>query len=141
MLKSTHKRSRLRSDDMESSPGNESKGSPNEEKNKQIYKNLLAQQCLGEDVFTLKPAFENMSMFTHGNSNTLENIPPQESSVYPELVSRHNYQSPGSVITQSKCNMLRFNTVTSCGFSIGEEEEYNPLKLRHSGFEDEMVTA
>jgi len=25
----------------------DSKGSPNEEKNKQIYKNLLAQQCLG----------------------------------------------------------------------------------------------
>jgi hypothetical protein len=31
----------------------DSKGSPNEEKNKQIYKNLLAQQCLGQDVFTM----------------------------------------------------------------------------------------
>jgi len=66
MIQSSHKRSRLRSDDIQSSPKSDSKGSPNEEKNKQIYKNLLAQQVLGEDVFTLKPAFENMSLFSHG---------------------------------------------------------------------------
>jgi len=38
-----------------------SKGSPNEEKCKQIYKNLLAQQCLGEDVFSMMPEYENLS--------------------------------------------------------------------------------
>lgn len=47
--------------------------------------------------------------------------------------------SPGSVINHSKCNLLRFNTKAS-NFIIGEDEEYNPLKLRHSGFEDEIVT-
>lgn len=39
----------------------DSKGSPNEEKNKQIYKNLLAQQCLGQDVFTMQSQYENLS--------------------------------------------------------------------------------
>lgn len=39
----------------------DSKGSPNEEKNKQIYKNLLAQQCLGSDVFTMQSQYENLS--------------------------------------------------------------------------------
>ena len=38
-----------------------SKGSPNEEKNKQIYKNLLAQQCLGKDIFSLDSQFESLS--------------------------------------------------------------------------------
>jgi hypothetical protein len=39
----------------------DSKGSPNEEKNKQIYKNLLAQQCLGQDVFTMQSQYDNLS--------------------------------------------------------------------------------
>lgn len=38
-----------------------SKGSPNEEKQKQVYKNLLAQQCLGHEVFSLTPNYENMT--------------------------------------------------------------------------------
>jgi len=38
-----------------------SKGSPNEEKNKQVYKNLLAQQCLGEDIFSIAPSYENLT--------------------------------------------------------------------------------
>ena len=38
-----------------------SKGSPNDEKNKQLYRNLLAQQCLGTDIFTMENQFENLS--------------------------------------------------------------------------------
>ena len=49
----------------DSSPGNQSKtnskGSPNEEKNKQIYRHLLAQQCLGDEIFNLNNSYQNLS--------------------------------------------------------------------------------
>lgn len=47
------------------SPSNQSKtnskGSPNEEKNKQIYRHLLAQQCLGDDIFNLNNANQSLT--------------------------------------------------------------------------------
>ena len=54
----------------EMSSGSKSKGSPNEEKNKQIYQNLVAMQCLGEEIFSMQPQYENLSnpMFNPGAS-------------------------------------------------------------------------
>lgn len=47
------------------SPSNKSnknsKGSPNEEKNKQMYRHMLAQQCLGDEIFNLNNAHQNLT--------------------------------------------------------------------------------
>lgn len=70
---------------MASSPGNssDSKGSPNTEKNRKAFQNLLAQQCLGEDLLRvgnnhIDLSDQNQSMFlTRSNaftSNALDMI-------------------------------------------------------------------
>lgn len=50
------------------SPSNQSKtnskGSPNEEKNKQIYRHMLAQQCLGDEIFNLNNAHQSLTSAT-----------------------------------------------------------------------------
>lgn len=47
------------------SPSNQSKtnskGSPNEEKNKQIYRHMLAQQCLGDEIFNMNNSHQNLT--------------------------------------------------------------------------------
>ena len=47
------------------SPSNQSKtnskGSPNEEKNKQMYRHMLAQQCLGDEIFNLNNSHQNLT--------------------------------------------------------------------------------
>lgn len=53
------------SEDADQSPSNKSKtnskGSPNEEKNKQIYRHMLAQQCLGDEILNLNNAHQNLT--------------------------------------------------------------------------------
>ena len=55
---------------IDDSPNNtqKSKGSPNDEKNKQLYRNLLAQQCLGTDIFTMENDYNNLSDPSNGLS-------------------------------------------------------------------------
>jgi hypothetical protein len=70
MLYQTIKKKAKNSDD------NSSKGSPNEEKNKQMYQNLLAEQVLGEDVFSITPDYENLT-YPLMKTNDLLSVPRQ----------------------------------------------------------------
>jgi len=50
---------------VDKSPSNQSKtnskGSPNEEKNKQMYRHMLAQQCLGDEIFNLNNPYQSLT--------------------------------------------------------------------------------
>ena len=101
--------------------GSKSKGSPNEEKNKQIYQNLLAQQCLGEDIFSMQPQFENLSnplINPDGQADSTRMKLEQHSeptdffSNFPQTYQRFSNDinsSPSTIQTQSKHTILKYS--------------------------------
>jgi len=78
-------------DSADSSPQNvSSKGSPNEEKQKQIYKNLLAQQCLGHEIFTMTPNYESLTNPLINSSITNQSTVPQSMRASIDPVNDEN---------------------------------------------------